>query len=230
MSKKNPYAGLLAAYRKFRQALFGKHGVIPKPKPHPKPKPSPAPTPAPKPKPGPKPKPVKMFMFDSVTISAIPRTARYAAGYIDGHWQTYLKLKLRCPRAKIVSIAVFPTDNADVLDCEPGDATNAQAPAWVKRQLSRRRMGVKYGTRLPWVYTSAANGEALIAVLRKAGLRIGVDYEWWSAHYDPKIGAHLCHPGCYPGVAHTAAVTQYTDHALGTNLDESLVSSSALFT
>lgn len=191
----------------------------------PKPPKPPKPVPAPPPKPKPKPKPAKVFMFDSVTISAIPRTARYVAGYVDGNWKTALKIKLRAPRAKIVTIAVFPQDNADVLDCEPGDATNAQAPAWLRRQLARRKAGVKYGTKLPAVYTSASNGPRLIAVLTKAGLKYGVDYFWWSAHYDPKWGAHFCHPGCFPGIDHVAHATQYTDHANNENLDESIVRS-----
>ena len=194
-----------------------------KPKPKPAPKPTPAPTPTPTPPPKPKPKPTVVFMYDDTNVSLIPRTARAAAGYVDGRWQTYLKLKIRCPLAKLVAIAVFPHDDADVLDVEPGDATNAQAPAWVKRQLARRRAGVKYATRLPVVYTSASNGPALIAVLTKAGLKYGVDYLWWSAHYDPKWGVHLCHPGCYPGVDHVAHATQYTDHADNKNLDESIV-------
>ena len=176
------------------------------------------------PQPAPPPKPVTVFMYDDVNVNLIPRNAKAAAGYIDGHWQTYLKLKLRCPLAKLVSIAVFPSDNADVLDVEPGDATNAQAPAWVKRQNWRRKNGHKYGTALPVLYTSASNGPHLIAVCTKAGLRYGIDYLWWSAHYDPKWGVHFCHPGCYPGVDHVAHATQYTDHANNEKLDESVCS------
>lgn len=188
-----------------------------------KPKPPVPPKPPKPPKPKPPPKPVTVFMFDSVTINRIPRLAKAAAGYVDGSWKTYFKLKLRCPFAKLVSIAVFPTDDADVLDVEPHDATNDQAPSWVRRQLRNRAAGHKYGTRLPVVYTNASNGPRLIAVLTKAGLRYGVDYLWWSAHYDVRWGVHFCHPGCFPGVDHTAHATQYTDHANNDNLDESVV-------
>lgn len=182
------------------------HGVVPDP-------------------PKPKPKPTRIYMYDDVNISLIPRTAKAVAGYVDGRWQTWLKLKLRCPLAKRVSIAVFPTDDADCLDCEPGDAANAQAPTWVKRQLRRRKNGIRYDTSLPALYTSAANGEALISVCTKAGLRYGIDYLWWSAHYDPRWGTHICHPGCYPGIKHTAHATQFTDHAGGKSLDESICNS-----
>lgn len=182
-----------------------------------------SPDPAPVP-----PKPVKLYMYDDVNVSLIPRNAQAAAGYVDGHWLTYLKLKLRCPRAKLVSIAVFAKDDADVLDVEPGDATNAQAVTWVRRQRFRRKNGAKAGTSLPALYTAAANGEKLIAVCTKAGLAYGKDYLWWSAHYDPKLGEHLCHPGCYPGIRHTAHATQFTDHANNLSLDESICSSGFL--
>lgn len=177
----------------------------------------------PKPKPPVPPKPVKVYMYDDVTVSLIPRTAKYVAGYIDGHWITWLKLKLRCPLAKRMSIAVFPSDNADCLDVEKGDALNEQAPAWVKRQLARRKVGVKYNTPLPVLYTAASNGEALIAICTKAGLRYGIDYLWLSAHYSPVLGEHVCNPKCYPGLKHTAHGTQFTDHALNESLDESVI-------
>ena len=178
----------------------------------------------PKPTPAPQPVPVRVYMYDDINIDLIPRTARYVAGYVDGRWQTYLKLKLRCPLAKVMSIAVFPSDDADCLDVEPGDATNAQAPAWVKRQRARRNAGAKSVTRLPVLYTSAANGEALIASCSKAGLVYGSDYLWWSAHYDPRLGLHVCNPTCYRGLQHTAHATQFTDHANNVSLDESVVS------
>ena len=172
----------------------------------------------------PTPKPTKLYMYDDTNIFLIPLLAKAVAGYVDGRWATWLKLLIRCPLAKHLSIAVFPSDDADCLDCEPGDATNAQAPAWVKRQRSRRKAGGKFDTKAPVLYTSAANGEALIAVCRKAGLVYGVDYLWWSAHYDPALGEHICNPKCYPGLQHTAHATQYTDHADRKSLDESICS------
>lgn len=172
----------------------------------------------------PVPKPTKIYMYDDVSVNLIPRNARYVAAYVDGHWQTILKIKLRCPRAKIVSIAVFPQHDADCLDCEPGDATNAQAPAWVKRQRARRKAGAKCGTKLPWLYTSASNGNALNDTCRKAGLQLHVDYEWWSAHYNNALGEHFCNPTCYPGLRYTASATQFTDRANNVSLDESVCS------
>lgn len=34
----------------------------------------------------------------------------------------------------------------------------------------------------------------------------------WTSHYDPKIGAHICSPKCWPGLVTTADGTQWTDH------------------
>lgn len=174
-------------------------------------------------KPTPKPAPTKVYMYDDVNLLLVPRSAKVVAGYVDGGFLTWLKLRLMFPLAKRVSIAVFPKDNADVLDVEPRDASNAQAPAWVKRQRARRKTGHKSATRLPVLYTSAANGEALAAVCNKAGLSYGVDYLWWSAHYDPAKGEHLCGPGCGFGLTRTAHATQFTDHAGGKSLDESVL-------
>lgn len=172
----------------------------------------------------PDPKPTKLYMYDDVNVLLIPRFAKYVAGYVDGGFLTWLKLKLLFPLAKKVSIAVFASDDADILDVEPRDAKNDQAAAWVKRQRARRRAGAKHVTRLPVVYTAASNGNALNDALHKAGLEIGKDYDWLSAHYDPHLGEHICNPKCYTGLRYTAAATQFTDHADNKNLDESVCS------
>lgn len=175
-----------------------------------------------KPRPPKPPVPTKVYMYDDINISLIPVLAKAVAGYVDGKWQTYLKLLVRCPFAKHLSIAVFPGDDADCLDVEPGDASNVQAPVWVKRQRARRKQGAKSNTRLPVLYTSAGNGNALNDICKKAGLVYGVDYLWWSAHYNAALGEHVCSPKCYPGLRYTAHATQYTDMADSKHLDESV--------
>ena len=170
----------------------------------------------------PKPKPVtKIYMYDDITVSLIPANAPAVAGYVDGRWATWNTVYKKFPKAKKLSIAVFPTDYADCLDVEPGDATIAQAAAWVKRQ------NLTWATRphdasRPVLYTSASWGNALNDACAKAGLRLGVDYLWWSAHYNPALGEHFCSPKCYPGLRYTAHATQFTDHANGKSLDESV--------
>ena len=202
----NPYAGLLAAYRKFRESLFGKHGLIKKRKPKPAPVPSP-----------PAPNPSQLFMYDDVNVSLIPKDAQAVAGYVGGRWPTYNTVVRKWPHAKHLSIAVSASENARCLDVEPGDATIAQAPAWVKRQKAR-------GEKLPVLYTSASWGQKLVDTCTKAGLVYGKDYLWWSAHYNVDLGKHLCGPGCGFGLKVHAHATQFTDKALGRSLDESVCS------
>lgn len=174
------------------------HGVVPAP---------PVPAPAPQPIP----------MFDSINVANIPLTAPAAAGYVDGKWQTISALKERVPNAKILTIAAFAADNARCLDVEPGDATPAQAAGWIRRQKAR-------GQKNPVIYCNAGSGQALIDSLTRSGLKYGVDYMWWSAHYDPAQGAHFCGPHCGFNLRVTAHATQWTDKANGKSLDESICS------
>lgn len=156
--------------------------------------------------------PVYGTMYDSVTISEIPKTAKEVAGYVGGNWPTYKPLKVAFPHADVLSIAVSAKENADVLDVESGDAAPNQAAAWVRRQKKR-------GVETPVVYTSAAFVQGLVNELDASGLRLGKDFKVWSAHYTGK--AHLCSPKCGFGIKFTADATQYTDKALGRNLDAS---------
>lgn len=162
------------------------------------------------------PAPAPLEMYDDVNVSLIPVTAQAVAGYVDGRWPTYAQLVKKFPHAKrVVSIAVFPSDNAEALDVEPGDATVAQAASWVKRQHAR-------GLKKPIVYTAASWGQNLVNALTAAGLKYGIDYLWWSAHYTMK--PHLCSSECGFGIKVIAHATQWTDKAGGKSLDESLCS------
>lgn len=153
----------------------------------------------------------EVTMFDSVTVSEIPPDAAAVAGYVDGSWPTFPSLEAAFPHALRVSVAVNATATADILDVESGDATNADAPAWVKHQLAEGRT--------PGVYTSVSNAAALLAALQQAGVarwRIRL----WTAHYTNI--PHRCTAKCGFGFTGEADATQYTDHALGRNLDASL--------
>lgn len=157
-------------------------------------------------------------MFDSTDIDQIPPNAPAVAGYVDGQWKTFRKLQGKFPNARKVSIAVQAKTDADVLDVERLDATNAEAAAWVKRQWT---LGVKR----PILYTSVSNWKPLADELARNGVKhrsYGKSYKRWSAHYTYK--AHRCGKSCgMPGLWRAGA-TQWTDKALGRNLDESLVS------
>lgn len=154
-------------------------------------------------------------MYDSVTVPEIPESAEAVAGYVDGQWQTYRELVVKFPKARKVSIAVSAQNDADCLDIEAQDATNAEAAAWVKRQWAR-------GIKRPILYTSVSNWKPLAAELRAAGIKrkpYGKSYHRWSAHYTEtphRCGRSHGMPGWLP-----AGATQWTNKALGRNLDAS---------
>lgn len=149
-------------------------------------------------------------MYDSITLDAIPAKPQAVAGYVNGRWPTFPELEKRWPQAARLSIAVTARANADCLDVENGDATPGQAPAWVKRQQAR-------GIKRPVVYCSVSQAAAVLAALAKSGITRS-QIRLWTAHYTGK--AHRCDSAC--GLNGQADATQYTDKALGRNLDASL--------
>lgn len=151
-------------------------------------------------------------MYDSVEVGTIPASADAVALYIDGHYANFKAGVEHCPHANHLSIAVFADHDAACLDVEPLDATPAQAAGWVRRQLDR-------GQPHPVIYSSRDNMQAVLTDLARAG--IGRDQvRLWSAHYG--MGPHICSPRTC-GASFTADGTQWTDSALGRNLDESLL-------
>ncbi len=153
-------------------------------------------------------------MFDSVNVTQIPLDAEAVAGYVNGAWPTYWKLVSEFPHAHKLSIAVNVTRDADCLDVERGDATIEEAPGWVKRQLQ-----LKPNSR-PCIYIQVSNAQSLIRYLELHGVPRG-KYRLWTAHYNG--AAHICGPRCGFGFYDHADATQWTNQALGRNLDESLV-------
>lgn len=156
-----------------------------------------------------------LTMYDSVNLADIPSSAGAVAGYVNGKWATYPLLAAKFPKALRLSISVNAEGDAECLDVEPLDATNAQAPEWFRRQKTLRP------THKPKLYTSLSNVMALVGVMTAAGIHPD-EYQIWSAHYTHT--AHLCGPSCGFGLNFTVAATQYTDIALARNLDASLVS------
>lgn len=115
-------------------------------------------------------------MYDAVTAANIPGDAQVVAGYID-------KIKLepwsardwaRFPAAVKVTIVKKPsTNDGHVLDVEPGDATPAQAPGWVRM---RRDAGAD-----PTVYCNLSTWGAVRAAFRAVSMP---EPHYWIAHYD----------------------------------------------
>lgn len=115
------------------------------------------------------------IMYDSVTPTAIPRDAEIVAGYLPPSRYAWSAAEWRLfPRAVKVRIAIFASVNdGHVLDVEPGDATPAQAPGWVRM---RRAAGVD-----PTVYCNASTWPAVRAEFRRQRVR---EPHYWIAKYD----------------------------------------------
>jgi hypothetical protein len=154
-------------------------------------------------------------MYDSVTVSEIPADASAAGGFVGGSWPTYEsgELRKRCPRARLVSIAVGSSHQAECLDVEPGDATPGDAPSWVRQQHAR-------GIERPAVYAAAGEMGAVLFALDAAGIHPD-EYRVWTAHVG--AGKHLCGPSTCGLISVKAHATQWTWESGGHNLDESVV-------
>jgi hypothetical protein len=158
-----------------------------------------------------------LAMADSIYVANLPASYSIFAGYTDGSWPTYTAVRARFPKATVLSVAVFTTSDAECCDCEQGDLTPAQVPAWVRRQATR-------GEKRPCVYASAANMPAVLRELTAAGIA-RAQVRLWSAHYG--LGPHICGPATckYPGVP-ACDGTQWTDMAPGAHgsrIDASLL-------
>lgn len=156
-------------------------------------------------------------MYDSVDVGQIPATAAMVAGYVDGHWPTAQLLSQRFPRARRVTITVLGGDlTANVVDIETGDCNPTSGVAWAKRK-------VVAGKGQPTPYTNLSTLAAVLHQIDAQGLPRTTPI--WTAHYTGR--PHLCGAACFAGLGlpwqpHVVA-TQYTDKALGKNLDASLV-------
>lgn len=153
-------------------------------------------------------------MWDDITVSSMPTGGSYAyAGYVDGMWPTYGSLVKRFPGHRLLSVAVFASDNAECLDIERGDATISHAFEWFERQVAR-------GVFRPVFYTSASNLRPLEREMESHHVPRSA-YRVWAAHYTGK--PHLCAPrSCGFGLSEADAC-QWTDVALGISLDRSLL-------
>lgn len=142
-------------------------------------------------------------MFDSVNLDTVPASAQAVAGYTSGNWPTFPEVQRRWPHARHLSIAISARHDAECLDIEPGDSVPADAPGWLIRQEAR-------GVHRPVVYGSESTLPQIFGALERARIARS-RYRVWSAHYTftPHVDDH-------------ADATQWTDKALGRNLDESL--------
>jgi hypothetical protein len=156
-------------------------------------------------------------MYDTIYNDLFPSGAAAYASYVDGgvgDQPNYGWVTARYPKADHLSVAIFPSDDADCLDIEPGAAEPADAAVWYERQIKR-------GVYRPCFYASASLMESsLIPIVRAAGFprdRIRL----WSAHYGE--GQHVCGPASCRLTSIPMDGTQWTDSAGGRNVDQSLL-------
>jgi hypothetical protein len=127
-------------------------------------------------------------MYDSTNPGAIPTDAQVVAGYVDGRYAWSPSDWARFPGAVRIGIAVrASTNNGDVLDCEPGNATPAECPGWVKLRQAA-------GLAVPTIYMSLFLWPQVQDACR------GLEVAWWVAQWTGQ-----------PHVIGGAAAVQYAD-------------------
>jgi hypothetical protein len=115
-------------------------------------------------------------MTDSTTASDNPKDDVIVAGYVNGLYANVDQLRRRYPHARIVTITVNSQADADVIDCEDGDANPSSSAVWAKRQVARGKH--------PTIYCSLAVVPHVLAACKEQGLKWHRDFEIWQAHYD----------------------------------------------
>lgn len=149
-----------------------------------------------------------LTMYDTITPEDIPPQAQAVSGYLNGKWPSFFRAEQLFPKAKHVSITITASMDGDCLDVENGDATAEEVAGWVIRQHKR-------GKARPWIYCNLSTLPAVLANLKAAGINRST-FVIWTA--DPTNKAHI---------TRGADATQWGWHALGRNLDISLVKVSA---
>ena len=102
-------------------------------------------------------------------------TIPVVAYYIDGpHEWTASEIGLFTTNVHVKIASRFTTPAGNVIDCESGDTTPAEAAQWA---AWRRADGYLN----PMVYVSVDNQQAVIQAFLAAGQALP---EWWLAHWD----------------------------------------------
>lgn len=148
--------------------------------------------------------------YDTTTTSTIPHGAHWLAGYTSGFWPTYHSLLGLPWHPRVVSIAINVSHHARCLDIEPGDADPSQAASWFFAVKSDPGMRGSLVDGKPCEYSSFWEFvNQVIPVLKAHGIKQSMIWEW-DANYT--FVRHL---------DRGFSCTQWTDKALGRNLDES---------
>lgn len=145
--------------------------------------------------------------FDSVTVSTVPKSAHYVAGYVDGSWPTYFTMRGHWP--VVVGISVSTQHGADCFDMEPGNPGPENAGPWAVQQIKDGNLRPCLYSMLSWMpdirSSLAAHGIPHCSATIVVRCYVLWDANWtYHQHLD---SGYDC--------------TQWTDHAYNLNLDES---------
>lgn len=147
-----------------------------------------------------------LYGQDSTNAAACIKGLAVYCGYYNGTFANLNSFRADYPAAIILSITPNGAKGARCIDCEPGDATPAEAAQFVKDNLPNAEGGGRGDAGKPIVYCSAGDSQAVI----NAVAALGISRSQWllfSAHW---IGQHICSKaGCgYPN----ADATQYASN------------------
>lgn len=144
------------------------------------------------------------FMYDSVDLDQIPAEPHAVAAYLNGHYANVDAAREKFPHARILTISVAGDVAADCYDVEQGDYTPEDVPRLY--QIAHGQ-----GVWRPCFYASLENGMQQVKEQLNRVVTERADIRLWVAYYNGVQDL----PAGYD--AH-----QFTDKALGRNLDESI--------
>lgn len=154
-------------------------------------------------------------MADSTNPAALPDGFDAYLGYADGRWPDYQTIAAKFGGKPVYALSVFGTDGVGGgVDNEAGDATTAQAAAYIKREIAA-------SVDRPIGYCPESWAASLVAECNA----IGIPRSSWrllTGHYATVNGqpwAHICGPSTC-GCPVQADGTQWVDHG---PYDESLL-------
>jgi hypothetical protein len=140
---------------------------------------------------------VMIEMVDSLTspqttgspIPADVMNAEVVAGYEAGNsWPTFVPYCEARPdlarKGWVVSITLTALGHARAYDIEPGGGSNQNIGIFMSNAVKSEG--------LPWLYTFASNGQAMMDSAVRFGFHQGKDYYYWSSHVGR--GKHICAP------------------------------------
>jgi hypothetical protein len=93
------------------------------------------------------------------------------AGYVDGRWPSYADMVARFPGRMVIAIAADWQSDAQVIDCEAGDATDQEAFLFCQRQWARGQIPTIYVDESGWAAARAPFGAS-------------AQPNWWIAKQD----------------------------------------------